>query len=57
MTGMVIWIVFSASAIVAVYGRAVAARRFMQGYLHGHGIEPWMMDPLMQASRWFWAVP
>jgi len=48
VTGMVIWIVFGASAFVAVYGGG-GGTRFMQGYLMGMEIEPWMMILLMQA--------
>ncbi|MCT4682110.1 MAG: TRAP transporter large permease subunit [Roseicyclus sp.] len=47
LTGMVIWIVFGASAFVAVYGGG-GGTRFMQGYLLGLEIEPWMMIVLMQ---------
>ncbi len=47
MTGMVIWIVFGASAFVAVYGGG-GGTRFMQSYLLGLEIEPWMMIVLMQ---------
>ena len=46
-TGMVIWIVFGASAFVAVYGGG-GGTRFMQGYLMGLDIEPWMVILLMQ---------
>jgi tripartite ATP-independent transporter DctM subunit len=46
-TGMVIWIVFGASAFVAVYGGG-GGTRFMQGFLLGLQIEPWMMILLMQ---------
>lgn len=47
LTGMVIWIVFGASAFVAVYGGG-GGTRFMQGYLLGLEIEPWMMIVLLQ---------
>jgi tripartite ATP-independent transporter DctM subunit len=47
LTGMVIWIVFGASAFVAVYGGG-GGTGFMQGYLLGLEIEPWMMILLMQ---------
>ena len=47
MTGMVIWIVFGASAFVAVYGGG-GGTRFMQSFLLGLEIEPWMMILLMQ---------
>lgn len=47
LTGMVIWIVFGASAFVAVYGGG-GGTRFMQGYLLSLEIEPWMMILLMQ---------
>ncbi|HHX88470.1 MAG TPA: TRAP transporter large permease subunit [Paracoccus sp.] len=47
MTGMVMWIVFGASAFIAVYGGGGGAR-FMQSYLAGMNIEPWMMIVLMQ---------
>ncbi|WP_372892384.1 TRAP transporter large permease subunit [Rhodosalinus sp.] len=48
MTGMVIWIVFGASAFVAVYGGG-GGTRFMQGFLMGLEMEPWMMILMMQA--------
>jgi tripartite ATP-independent transporter DctM subunit len=48
VTGMVIWIVFGASAFVAVYGGG-GGTRFMQSYLMGMQMEPWMMILLMQA--------
>jgi tripartite ATP-independent transporter DctM subunit len=48
MTGMVIWIVFGASAFVAVYGGG-GGTRFMQGFLMGLEMEPWMVILLMQA--------
>jgi tripartite ATP-independent transporter DctM subunit len=48
VTGMVIWIVFGASAFVAVYGGG-GGTRFMQGYLMSMQMEPWMMILLMQA--------
>ena len=47
MTGMVIWIVFGASAFIAIYGGG-GGTRFMQGFLLGMDIEPWMMILLMQ---------
>ena len=47
MTGMVIWIVFGASAFVAVYGGG-GGTRFMTSFLLGIEIEPWMMILLMQ---------
>ncbi|MBK5926252.1 TRAP transporter large permease [Rhodobaculum claviforme] len=47
MTGMVIWIVFGASAFVAVYGGG-GGTRFMQGLLLGMEVEPWMVIVLMQ---------
>jgi len=43
MTGMVIWIVFGASAFVAVYGGG-GGTRFMQGFLMGLEMEPWMVS-------------
>ncbi|MGY6635435.1 MAG: TRAP transporter large permease [Alkalilacustris sp.] len=46
-TGMVIWIVFGASAFVAVYGGG-GGTRFMQGFLMGLEVEPWMVILLMQ---------
>lgn len=48
VTGMVIWIVFGASAFVAVYGGG-GGTRFLQGYLMGLEMEPWLIILLMQA--------
>lgn len=47
MTGMVIWIVFGASAFIAIYGGG-GGTRFMQSFLMGMQVEPWMMILLMQ---------
>jgi tripartite ATP-independent transporter DctM subunit len=46
-TGMVIWIVFGASAFVAVYGGG-GGTRFMTGFLLNLDIAPWMMMLMMQ---------
>lgn len=46
-TGMVIWIVFGATAFVSVYS-AGGGITFMRGVLLGADIPPWMMIVLMQ---------
>ncbi|MGY6534286.1 MAG: TRAP transporter large permease [Pararhodobacter sp.] len=46
-TGMVIWIVFGATAFVSVYS-AGGGITFMRGLLLGADIPPWMMIVLMQ---------
>ena len=46
MTGMVIWIVFGASAFVAVYGGG-GGTRFMQSFLLGLEVSPLMMMILL----------
>jgi tripartite ATP-independent transporter DctM subunit len=46
-TGMVMWIVFGATAFVAVYSGA-GGIRFMQGVLLAIDVNPWMLVILMQ---------
>jgi TRAP-type mannitol/chloroaromatic compound transport system permease large subunit len=46
-TGMVIWIVFGATAFVSVYSGA-GGIRFMQGVLLGLDVDPWTLIILMQ---------
>ncbi|WOI31012.1 TRAP transporter large permease [Sulfitobacter dubius] len=48
MTGMVIWIVFGASAFIAVYGGA-GGTTFMQNFLRGLDVSPLMMILILQA--------
>ncbi|WP_261398369.1 TRAP transporter large permease subunit [Maritimibacter alkaliphilus] len=48
MTGMVIWIVFGASAFIAIYGGA-GGTRFLQGLLFQMEVHPLVMILLMQA--------
>lgn len=47
MTGMVIWIVFGASAFVSVYS-AAGGISFMQGLLLGLEVNPWTLIIVMQ---------
>ncbi|CAD0187248.1 Neu5Ac permease [Ruegeria sp. THAF57] len=48
VTGMVLWIVFGASAFTAIYGSG-GGTAFLQSALRGMDIEPWVMILLMQA--------
>ena len=48
MTGMVIWIVFGASAFIAIYGGA-GGTAFMTGMLAGMDVHPLVMLLIMQA--------
>lgn len=48
MTGMVIWIVFGASAFIAVYGGA-GGTAFMTGYLGSLDVHPLVMILILQA--------
>ncbi|UZD90370.1 TRAP transporter large permease [Cognatishimia activa] len=48
VTGMVLWIVFGASAFTAIYGSG-GGTAFLQNALRGMDIEPWVMILLMQA--------
>ncbi|KAF0677198.1 TRAP transporter large permease [Profundibacterium mesophilum] len=48
MTGMVIWIVFGASAFIAVYGGA-GGTAFMQDFLRGIDVSPTVMVLIIQA--------
>ncbi|MCP1169559.1 TRAP transporter large permease [Limimaricola litoreus] len=48
MTGMVIWIVFGASAFIAVYGGA-GGTVFMQNFLRDLDVSPMMMIVILQA--------
>ncbi|WP_372572236.1 TRAP transporter large permease [Ruegeria jejuensis] len=48
VTGMVLWIVFGASAFTAIYGSG-GGTAFLQGVLLSMDVSPWVMILLMQA--------